>query len=70
MPTTYAAYGYGRLEFSKLHDEAQKVLGKYYDEVEFNAMVLSKGWTNLGILQDTYEAYMIDKCFECGIEYK
>lgn len=70
MPTTYAAYGYGRLEFSKLHDEAQKVLGKYYDEVEFNAMLLSKGWVGFDILEDTYEEYMKAKCFELGIEYK
>ena len=70
IPTQYASYGYGKLVFNKLHNEAKRILGAFYDEVEFNAMVLSKGWTNLGILQDTYEAYMIDKCFECGIEYK
>lgn len=70
MPTTYHAYGYGRLTFVKLHEEAQDILGGFYDEVEFNAMLLSKGWTNLGILQQTYEDYMQKKCHECGIEYK
>lgn len=70
MPASYAAYGYGKVVMNGIHQEAKNILGAFYDEVEFNAMVLSKGWTNLGILQDTYEAYMIDKCFECGIEYK
>ena len=70
MPTTYAAYGYGRLMFSNLHTNAQQVLGKFYNEVEFNAMLLSKGWVGFDILQDTYEEYMKAKCFELGIEYK
>ena len=70
MPTQYAAYGYGKLTFYNLHQEAQKYLGVHYDEIEFNAMLLSKGWTSLGILQETYEEYMTAKCHELGIEYK
>ena len=57
MPTQYAAYGYGKLTFYNLHQEAQKYLGVHYDEIEFNAMLLSKGWTSLGILQETYEEW-------------
>lgn len=70
LPANYPAYGYGKLTFVNLHNEAKKILGAFYDEVEFNTMILSKGWTSLGILQETYEEYMIDKCYECGIEYK
>ncbi len=69
-PTSYAAYGYGKLTFYSLHQNAKNILGTFYDEVEFNTMLLSKGWTSLGELNATYEAYMKDKCFECGIEYK
>lgn len=68
-PTSYAAYGYGKLTFYSLHKEAQEILGSFYDEVEFNAMLLSKGWTSLDILKETYEEYMKDKCYECGLEY-
>ncbi|MDE7162130.1 MAG: DUF885 domain-containing protein [Anaeroplasmataceae bacterium] len=68
-PASYAAYGYGKLIFNNLHIEAQEILGVYYDEIEFNAMLLSKGWTSLGVLQETYEAYMKEKCHKYGIEY-
>ena len=70
MPTQYAAYGYGKLFFNKLHREAKSLLGIHYDEIEFNAMLLSRGWTGLDILQETYDAYMATKCHELGIEYK
>ena len=69
IPTQYASYGVGKLVFVKLHEKAKKVLGGYYDEIEFNTMLLSKGWTDLEILEDTYEEYMIAKCHECGIAY-
>ena len=70
MPSQYAAYGYGKLTFMKLHNEAQRILGAYYDEIEFNAMLLSKGWTDLEILEETYDNYMRIKCHECGIVYE
>ena len=69
MPTTYAAYGYGKLFFVKLHNQAQEILGVHYDEIEFNAMLLSKGWTNLGELENTYNEYMTTKCHKLGIEF-
>lgn len=70
MPTQYAAYGYGKLTFYNLHKEAQEILGVHYDEIEFNSMLLSKGWTDLGILKETYNEYMLAKCYELGIEFK
>ena len=70
MPSGYAAYGYGKLFFVNLHKEAKSILGGLYDEVEFNAMLLSKGWTSLGELQDTYNDYMEDKCHQYGLEFK
>ncbi len=69
IPTQYASYGYGKYIFNKLHSEAQRKLGIYYDEVEFNAMLLSKGWTDLQILEETYKEYMIIKCHEHGIAF-
>lgn len=70
IPTQYVSYGYGKLVFVNLHEEAKEILGIYYDEVEFNAMLLSKGWTDLGILQETYHEYMKDKCFQLGIDFE
>lgn len=67
MPTGYAAYGYGKLTFCMVHDEAKEILVHFYDEVEFNAMLLSKGWTSLGELHNTYDEYMTNKCHELGI---
>lgn len=69
MPTQYAAYGYGKLFFYNLHEEAKTILGKSYDEVEFNAMLISNGWTSLDILRETYEQYMQIKCYELSIQY-
>lgn len=70
MPTEYAAYGYGKLVFINLHNEAKEILGVYYDEIEFNAMLLSKGWTDLEILEKTYHNYMKIKCHELGIAFE
>lgn len=70
MPTQYASYGYGKLVFYNLHEEAKKVLGGYYDEVEFNTMLISNGWINLAELENQYEEYMAIKCFEVGIDWK
>lgn len=66
-PASYAAYGYGKLFFYNLHQEARDVLGNYYDEVEFNAMLLSKGWTSLGTLHETYNEYITKTCHKYGI---
>ena len=68
-PASYAAYGYGKLFFVRLHNEAKSYLGENYDEKEFNAMLLSKGWTSLGKLNETYQSYMKKKCHKLGIEY-
>ena len=68
-PVTYAAYAYGKLFFVKLHDQAKEILGSFYNEIEFNGMLLSKGWTNLGELQNTYNEYMTAKCHKHGLEF-
>lgn len=69
MPTTYAAYGYGKLMFVQLHEEAQALLGGHYNEIEFNAMLLSRGWSSLGELENTYNEYMKIQCHKYGIEF-
>lgn len=69
-PASYASYGYGKYFFVKLHDDAKKILGIAYDEVEFNAMLLSKGWTSLGELENTYIDYMQKKCHKLGIDFE
>ena len=68
-PTTYAAYGYGKLVFIELHEKAKEILGDIYDEIEFNAMLLSKGWSSLGELYNTYDEYMKAKCHSYQIQY-
>lgn len=68
MPTQFASYGYGKLVFHKVHNEAKKALGNYYNEIEFNSMILSNGWVELGTLEEMVDAYLDDKCFEYGIE--
>ena len=70
MPTTYHAYGYGKYVFYSYHQKAKEYLGDTYDEVELNAMFLSKGWTNLAILEETYTEYMEAKCHELGVEFE
>ena len=70
MPAVYHSYGYGKYVFYSYHEEAKKYLGDSYDEVEFNAMLLSKGWTDLSILEETYFDYMNTKCHELGIEFE
>jgi uncharacterized protein (DUF885 family) len=70
MPTTFHAYGYGKYVFYSYHQEAKEYLGDSYNELEFNDMLLSKGWTSLAILEETYTEYMKTKCHELGIEFK
>ena len=70
MPTQYSTYGYGKLLFYNLHEEAKKVLGEYYNELEFNTMILSEGWVELEILEELCDEYLKTKCYELGIEYK
>ncbi|MDE5715310.1 MAG: DUF885 domain-containing protein, partial [Anaeroplasmataceae bacterium] len=36
-PVSYAAYGYGKLFFYNLHQEAKEILGGFYDEIDFNS---------------------------------
>lgn len=67
-PVSYAAYGYGKLFFYNLHEDAKEALGGYYDEIEFNTVLLSKGWTSLGELKKTVDAYIAQKSFEHNIE--
>lgn len=52
-----------------LHEEAKAILGDVYDEIEFNTMLLSKGWTDLGYLRETYNEYMMKKCHQYGITF-
>ncbi|MCM1305790.1 MAG: DUF885 domain-containing protein [Bacteroides sp.] len=43
MPAVYVSYGYGAYYMLSLHDLAKDALGDKYDEVEFNAALLSEG---------------------------
>ncbi len=66
-PVSYAAYGYGKLFFYNLHQDAKEALGGYYDEIEFNTILLSKGWTSLGELKKTVDEYINQKTFKHNI---
>lgn len=67
-PVSYAAYGYGKLFFYNIHEHAKEVLGGYYDEIKFNEVLLSKGWTSLGELQKTVDAYLEQEVFKHNIQ--
>ena len=58
MPTQYAAYGYGINYFVDLHDYAKEQLGKNYNEIEFNSVILSHGWCSLGELKKVTDEYI------------
>ena len=67
MPTTYAAYGYGMSFFVDLHNDAKARLGSVYNEVEYNAALLSHGWCPLGELQQVSDQYIEDTLFDCNV---
>lgn len=69
MPGQYAAYGYGQSFVYEIHEEAKRVLGEHYNEIEFNAMLLENGWVGLSQLEYYYNQYMSEKCFLLGIEW-
>lgn len=62
LPVTYNAYGFGKVVFNNLHVHAKEILQNHYNEVDFNKMLLSKGWTDLDDLINTYNVYMQRKC--------
>ena len=66
MPTDYTAYGYGMSYFVDLHDNAKQKLGDLYDEIEFNAAILSHGWCSLGELKQVCDEYIADTNFVLG----
>ena len=69
LPVTYNAYGFGKVVFNNLHEHAKDILDSIYNEVEFNEMLLSNGWTGLNELLNTYNVYMSRKCHKHGIEF-
>jgi len=58
IPTQYAAYGYGINYFVDIHNYAKEQLGKNYNEIEFNSVLLSHGWCSLGELQKVVDEYI------------
>lgn len=43
MPCVYVPYGYGMYFMLEIHDAARSALGKKYNEVEFNRLLLAEG---------------------------
>ena len=68
MPAGYHAYGYGMSYFVDIHEQAQEALGTLYDEVEFNAALLSEGWCPLSRLQEIVDEYIDDKLYVNGLK--
>lgn len=68
-PSQIATYGYGMARFVDYHNEAKAVLGDYYDEVEFNAMLLSNGWCSLSTLDKMVNDFINNKCYVNNIDY-
>ena len=69
LPVTYNAYGFGKIVFNNLHTHAKTILGNHYNEVDFNKMLLSKGWTDLDDLLSIYNIYMQRKCHRYDKEF-
>lgn len=63
IPSQYAPYGYGQAVFIELHDIARQRLGNFYDEKEFNKMILEHGWCSLDSLKEYAEAYIENQEF-------
>ena len=66
-PVTYAAYGYGMSFYVDLHNNAQMKLGKYYNEVEFNSVILSHGWCSLDELTRITDEYIQETLHKCSV---
>lgn len=68
IPTQYASYGFGQLKMVELHDNAREALGEYYDEIEFNAYILSQGWCGLEKLEKLANQYVENMKFIYGLD--
>lgn len=67
MPTAYAAYGYGSLKMHNYHTNAKNKLGKKYDEVEFNKIIMSCGWSGYDKLDKIVNDYI--NCYSYVVNY-
>lgn len=68
MPAGYAAYGYGMSFFVDLHDNAKELLGSYYNEVEFNSVILSHGWCSFDELVRITDEYIQETLHKCTLK--
>lgn len=62
-PSQYAPYGYGYATFVDLHNKAKAALGNWYNEVDFNEMLLSRGWIGLSSLKAYAQEYIENQMF-------
>ncbi len=67
IPSQYAPYGYGFALFYSLHELAKTTLGVWYDEVEFNEVLLRQGWCGLTQLKVYVNEYLTQKKFVLNI---
>ncbi len=58
MPTVYSAYGYGLGTFLTIHSNAKTQLGDEYDEISFNAYIMSEGWAGLQRTTELAQEYI------------
>ena len=68
MPTGYTPYGYGQICMNDLHIYCEKELGSLYNEVDYNAFVLSTTQDSLYNLQVLTEEYIKDVKFMYGTD--
>ena len=54
-------------KFVAYHDQAKEALGGFYDEVDFNRMLLSNGWCSFTTLEQMVEEYINNQCFVYGL---
>lgn len=63
IPTNMSMYGLSLLVLEDLHEMAEEALGEFFDEVEFNSVLLSEGAAPLDIVISRVKEYINDKTF-------
>ena len=68
VPTNTMKYFFSWSKMDDMHSKAQRALGEYFDEVEFNTVLLSLGSAPLDMYEEVIDEYIKDTLFLNGVE--
>lgn len=68
MPAEYPAYGYGMAAYVDIHNQAIQELGEFYNEIDFNRAIQSKGWVTMEKLYEMVDEYIVEQKTLYGIK--